>query len=75
MKTFIKTFWAAFKDGKITIGFTWLFFFCVSLTGKTPHTVFENFLISGAFSIIGCSIIIILILTGIYPSNQHGKNR
>jgi hypothetical protein len=75
MKTFIKKFGRAFWAGKTTIAMAWLFFFLTSLFSKSPNTIFTNFLISGAFSISMCSLMIILILTGIYPTQYNGKDR
>ena len=57
MKTFIKKLWAI----RYTVAVTWLFFFCVSLAGKTPHTIFVNFLISGTFSILMCAISLLVL--------------
>jgi len=75
MKAFFKKFIISLWAARYTVCVAWLFFFCIALAGKTPHTIFINFLISGAFSLGICSIFIILIITGIYPIIYHDKYR
>jgi hypothetical protein len=62
MKTLLKNLWTC--RNKVLLA--WLFFFCLSLVGKTPHSIFILFLISGAFSIGVTSLAILYIKSGWY---------
>lgn len=41
-----------FKYGKKTIAFTWLFFFIISITNDSPHSILVRFLLSGVITFI-----------------------
>lgn len=47
MKTLLKNLWTCRNN----VFIAWLFFFCLSLAGKTPHGIFILFLISGGWAI------------------------
>ncbi len=57
MKTLLKNLWFC----KNNIFIAWIFFFCVSLSGKSPYSMYKLFLISGTFSIGLVSLIIIYV--------------
>ena len=57
MKTVIKNLW----DCRNSILATWVFFFCLSLVGKTPHGILALLAISGAFVIIPTTIGLIIV--------------
>lgn len=62
MKTVFKNLWSY----KNNILITWLFFFCITLIGKTPYNIFILFLISGIFSLIIILLYIFYVKSGLY---------
>jgi NAD(P)H-nitrite reductase large subunit len=68
MKTLLENLWSC----KNQVLIAWLFFFCVSLTGESPYSVYKLFLISGAFS-MGITMIAILYVKSGWYRKQNNK--
>lgn len=65
MKILLKNLWIC----KNNLLMSWLFFFCLSLVGKTSHSIFMLFSISGAYA-LGVTLFAILIINfGYYRKN------
>ena len=69
MKKFINDLWKCKKE----IGFVWLFFFLLSICGKSPHSILYLLLVSCLFSIGVTSLGILYVKSGWYrkPKNDQ----
>lgn len=64
MRSFLKNLW----NSRINVLYTWVFFLCLTLVGKTPYSILELILISG-----GVSIGIITLTILFFKINSHKK--
>ena len=65
MKTLLKDLWTC-RNNLLMV---WLFFFCLSLVGETPHSIFILILISGIYTLCIALFTILIIKFRYYRKN------